>query len=267
MELGNNEPSIRQEIETIVSYVKASTSTATAERRYYLEQALQYYIALFDWQREFYFGPKESERMNTFELLQECVIDMEDSILQVVAGLWKPAFVSLRSCLEMGVVLVNLWSRHNPATYDDFFEGKLSTRSFTRKRLRPIFEVEPFQSYDRTYHLQERMKGIHSSLCGYSHTKGWEHFEGHLRKAASNSKLSLTISPLSAKEVWEKWLIQLRSVYQELSLLFALATPTFCHFLTNEQLPRSEKLRNILVMMNDQDVAQLAEFVKESNFV
>lgn len=76
----------------------------------------------------------------------------------------------------------------------------------------------------------------------------------------------LEIPPLSGKEVWEKWLLQVRSVYQGLSLLFTLATPTFCQFLKKEQLARSEKLKNILAMMDDQDVEQMTEFVKTRYF-
>jgi hypothetical protein len=99
------------------------------------------------------------------------------------------------------------------------------------------------------------------------HTKGWKCYEGYLRGLADGGEPFSSISPLSAKEVWEKWLLHVRGVYQGLSLLFALATPTFCRFLKNDQLPRSEKFRNILMMMDDQDVEQLTEFVKVSPFV
>ena len=105
IELG--EPEIEKEIENILSYITTSAKKATTEWRCCLEQALPYYDAMFDWQNQFYFGPEEYKRMKTAELMQECVIDMETSLLQVVAGLWKSAFVSLRSCLETGVLLVS----------------------------------------------------------------------------------------------------------------------------------------------------------------
>lgn len=261
-----SESEIGKEIENILTYIETSSGKATGEWRSFLEEALRYYDALFDWQNEFYFGSEEFKRMKTAELLQECVIDMEASLFQVVTGLWKPAFVSLRSCLETGVLLVSFSLPHPPASYDDFFEGKLNTPPFTRKLIRAIFDVEPFQAYNHTYNLDKRIRQIYSSLCDYVHTKGWKQYEGHLREIVWGGDSFLEIPPLAGEEVWEKWLLQVQSVYQGLSLLFTLATPTFCQFLKNVQLPRSEKLRTILAMMDDQDVEQMNEFVKTRYF-
>jgi hypothetical protein len=252
---------ISQEIENILAYIKSSTDEATSKRRFFLENALRYYNALFDWQSCFYFG--RTEHMGTAELIGECVIDMESSILQVTAGFWKPAFFSLRSCLEMGVLLVYFFVQSSPEDYDKFFEGKKGTPFFSRELIPTIFKTEPFKSYNSAYNLKERIKQEYWTLCSHTHTKGWKYFEGHLRGVINGTKFYTKTHPLNVKEIWENWLSEVRSVYQNISLLFALATPTFCYLLRKEQLPRSEKFRNILMMMNDQDVRQLTEFVKK----
>ena len=201
--------------------------------------------------------------MGTAELLQECVIDMECSIFQVTTGSWKPAFFSLRSCLEMGVLLVYFFVKSSPEDYDKFFEGKKDTPFFTRELVPTIFNAEPFKSYDSAYNLMERIKQEYWALCDYTHTRGWKHFEGHLRGVMEGTKFYTETHTSYAKEIWENWLSKVKSVYQNLSLLFALATPSFCHILKSEKLPIPPKMNSILTMMDEQDVQQLTEFVKQ----
>jgi len=239
-------------------------ANAITKWRPFLEEALKYYNALFDWQSCFYFG--RMKQMSTAELMQECLTDMESSILQVTAGFWKPAFFSLRSCLEMGVLLVYFTVQSSPKDYNDFFKGNKDTPFFTKKLIPTIFKVEPFKTYDSAYNLKERIKQEYWTLCDYTHTKGWKHFETHLRGVIDGMKFYTKTPPISAEEVWINWLSEVRSVFQNISVLFALATPSFCYILNSEKLPISPKMKNILTMMDKRDVQNLTEFIRNMYF-
>ncbi len=60
--LEKSESEIGEEIENILTYIETSSGKATGEWRSFLEKALRYYDALFDWQNVFYFGSEEWEK-------------------------------------------------------------------------------------------------------------------------------------------------------------------------------------------------------------
>ena len=259
-------PTLDEEIKNILNYTHQISSYLIKEKRDIIIKLLNIFNAFDDWLRLLLFisHSEDFPKLRAFELFEEAAVDMENSIIQAIHGLYKPCIGSLRSCLEMSVLALYFQYDEKRLELDDWWEGKIDTPPF-RKMREYLFEKENFKKFDAEYCLNDDLADLYRKLSAFVHNRGWMKWESYFR------------TPDNEKDIWIKnyvgykgsFLIHLYKYMYEVfdicSVLFAIQYPLFIGWITKPKRFRNEEVKKILKLLSQKRKQQLSNYAKKYN--
>lgn len=151
----------------------------------------------------------------------ESQIDLEASVHLLSMGFYKPALISLRSCLELGLLYIYYDRNDNSEeVIKDWMKSKEAT-PFKRTIIEGLTKIDNISTMNSRRPILEAVSKLYERLSNYVHTAGYKH--------SSRGLTSANFSKFDEGTV-HKWLIYLHQTVSSLCILFLCKYPVGLHF-------------------------------------
>lgn len=161
-------------------HIDETQTVQEATRNYFeanneIREEVDRYFTAYRYLGELIPQPLEKLTSGHFFPYTESYYELENALILCHIGLYRYAFIALRTVLELGLLSV-FWDRKDKAHVEikDWIRSERDT-PFKEEIWNGLIAIDNIREFDRRRDFKERVKEVYGELSNYIHTKGYRY--------------------------------------------------------------------------------------------